>query len=169
MPPINTKESLTVLAALTDLAPFLSPLKATILLIADVIESVADNKNQCAYLVARCAELCLNVHELCSDSTKLPNHYLKPFEEFGRYVDYNFGMVRVLRMISRTLDKILSAVQRLSKITPLRRFLQRQEISESIKENHRSIDCCVELFNVCSFASDALPPFGVNYHVVRSK
>ena len=31
----------------------------------------------------------------------------------------------------------------------MQRFLQRQEISESIKEGHRCLDGCLELFHVC--------------------
>jgi hypothetical protein len=48
-----------------------------------------------------------------------------------------------------SLDKIRICVQHLIRKTPLQRFLQRQDISESIKDCHRCLDGCLELFHVC--------------------
>jgi len=52
--------------------------------------------------------------------------------------------------LGSALDKIRICVEHLSRKTPLQRFLQRQEISESIKEGHHCLDGCLELFHVCS-------------------
>lgn len=50
--------------------------------------------------------------------------------------------------VESTLDKIRISLTRLTKITPFRRLLQRHEISDSIAESHRSLDACIEIFDV---------------------
>ena len=62
---IKTEDSVVLLTSLTDLVPFLSSVKSIILLIAQAVEEVNDNNNQCLYLLRRCTHMCVHVNELC--------------------------------------------------------------------------------------------------------
>ena len=67
------------------------------------------------------------------------------------------------------LDKIRICVEHLSRKTPLQRFLQRQEISESIKEGHRCLDGCLERFHVCFSTSCRVLVHGSNFFLSSYK
>src|SRR4051812_5748061 len=67
MDAISPREPLTLLSSLTGVLPFFSPLEGVILRIAEAVEKVSDNKNQCKYLLTRCADLCIHVHQLYLD------------------------------------------------------------------------------------------------------
>lgn len=77
---IKTNESLVLLASLTSLAPFLSPVKGVILLIAHAVEEVNDNNHQCLYLLRRCTHMCIHVNQLCLD--KGVTDSFGPLDEF---------------------------------------------------------------------------------------
>lgn len=82
MRPINTKESLDLLASLGDVIPFLAPAKAIVLLIAQALEEAEDNFNQCMYLLQRCTHICIRVDRLCKEGKVTKNsHHLIDFKQ----------------------------------------------------------------------------------------
>ena len=81
---IKTEESLVLLASLTSLVPFLSPVKDVILLIAQTIEAVSDNNHQCLYLLRRCTHMCIHINKLFLGEGV--TNSVGPLEEFKQCV-----------------------------------------------------------------------------------
>lgn len=76
-------ESATAFASLSQVVPFLTPVSRIITFIVETIDDVADNKNQCYYLLKRCTDLCLHVNQLFVRN-KVVDHLLGPLEELKR-------------------------------------------------------------------------------------
>lgn len=53
----------------------------------------------------------------------------------------------------RAVEKVRVCVSQLEKKTALQRFLQRNDISDSIKAAHHALDDCVEMYQVRRFRS----------------
>ena len=146
MSAIKTKASPVPLASLAGLVPFLLPVKDVILLIAQTIEEVSDNNYQCLYLLRRCTHVCIHINKLCLEKDVMDSFGL---EEFKQCVIIRFrSVMTVVKCHRSALDKIQICVEHLSRKSPLQRFLQRREISESIKEGHQCLDDYLELFHV---------------------
>ncbi|KAF5365307.1 hypothetical protein D9758_005450 [Tetrapyrgos nigripes] len=105
MAPLKPTEILEIFNSINDVVPFLAPVKAIVDLMLQALEDVEDNTHQCCYLLQRCVNLLACVNRKCKEGT------IREVEH-GEH----------LNNLKRTLNRIRSSVEQISRKGPFHRF-----------------------------------------------